>query len=85
VRCTGEANYFKYYNSLGVIAKLATSYIGKPDPNDDMIIATARRANVASIVSRDDDLLALQQYQGPTIITPEAFMALVRERRRDTS
>jgi hypothetical protein len=25
VRCTGEANYFKYYKSLGVIAKLATS------------------------------------------------------------
>jgi len=27
VRCTCEANYFKYYKSLGVIAKLATSYI----------------------------------------------------------
>jgi hypothetical protein len=26
VRCTGEAIYFKYYNRLGVIAKLATSY-----------------------------------------------------------
>ena len=55
------------------------------DPNDDMIVATARRANVAYIVSRDDDLLSLQQYEGITIITPEAFMALVRERRRDTS
>ncbi len=27
MRCTCEANYFKYYKSLGVIAKLATSYI----------------------------------------------------------
>src|SRR5262245_48138276 len=26
VRYTGEANYFKYYNGLRVIAKLATSY-----------------------------------------------------------
>ncbi len=25
-RCTGEAEYFKYYKSLGVIEKLATSY-----------------------------------------------------------
>jgi len=23
--CTGEANYFRYYKRLGVIAKLATS------------------------------------------------------------
>jgi putative PIN family toxin of toxin-antitoxin system len=48
------------------------------DPNDDMIIATARRADAAYIVSRDNDLLVLQQYEGITIITPEAFMALVR-------
>jgi len=54
------------------------------DPNDDMIIATAQRANAAYIVSRDNDLLALQQYEGITIITPEGFMALVRRRRRDT-
>src|SRR5207249_11543960 len=26
VRCTGEANYFRYYKRLGAIAKLATSY-----------------------------------------------------------
>jgi hypothetical protein len=26
VRCTGEANYFRDYKRLGVIAKLATSY-----------------------------------------------------------
>jgi hypothetical protein len=25
VRCTGEANYFRYYKRLGTIAKLATS------------------------------------------------------------
>jgi uncharacterized protein len=51
------------------------------DPNDDMIIATAQGANAAYIVSRDNDLLALQRYEDITIITPEAFMALVREGR----
>jgi hypothetical protein len=25
--CTGEANYFRYYKRLGVIAKLAASYM----------------------------------------------------------
>jgi uncharacterized protein len=54
------------------------------DPNDDMIIATARRANTAYIVTRDDDLLSLQQYEDISILTPEAFIAIVREYRRHT-
>ena len=45
----------------------------------------ADSARVAYIVSRDKDLLALQRYGDTTIITPEAFMALARERRRATS
>jgi putative PIN family toxin of toxin-antitoxin system len=55
------------------------------DPNDDMVIATAHRAQAGYIVTRDNDLLAVQGYEGITIITPEAFMGLVRARRRDTS
>jgi putative PIN family toxin of toxin-antitoxin system len=51
------------------------------DPDDDMIMATAQRAQVAYIVTRDKDLLTLAMYEDITIITPEAFMALVRERR----
>ena len=50
------------------------------DPNDDMVIATARRAQAAYIVTRDRDLLTLQQYESITIISPEAFMAIVRKR-----
>jgi len=52
------------------------------DPNDDMVIATAQRAQAAYIVTRDKDLLSLQHYEGITMITPEAFMATVRERGR---
>lgn len=54
------------------------------DPNDDMVIATARRAQAAYIVTRDDDLLSLRTHEGITIITPEAFMAILRERRHST-
>ena len=50
------------------------------DPNDDMILATARAADAAYLISRDLDLLSLQSYEGITIITREAFMALLRER-----
>ena len=52
------------------------------DPNDDMVIATAQRAQAAYIVTRDKDLLSLQYYEGITMITPEAFIAIVREHGR---
>ena len=52
------------------------------DPNDDMVIATAERAQAVYIVTRDRDLLTLQQYEDITMITPEAFIAIVRERGR---
>jgi uncharacterized protein len=52
------------------------------DPNDDMVIATAVQAQAAYIVTRDNDLLSLQQYEDITIISPEAFIAIVRERGR---
>jgi len=52
------------------------------DPNDDMVLATARAAHAAYLITRDLDLLSLQSYEGITIITPEAFMAVLRERGR---
>jgi putative PIN family toxin of toxin-antitoxin system len=49
------------------------------DPNDDMVIATAQRAQTAYIVTRDKDLLSLHQHEAITMLTPEAFIAIVRE------
>ena len=48
------------------------------DPNDDMVLACARAAAVQSLVTRDKDLLVLGQYEGIAIVTPEAFLALLR-------
>jgi uncharacterized protein len=48
------------------------------DPKNDMIIACAVAASAAYVVTRDDDLLSLAFYEGITIITPEAFLALLR-------
>ena len=50
------------------------------DPNDDMVLATARAAHATYLITRDLDLLSLQTYEGITILTPEAFMAILRER-----
>ena len=52
------------------------------DPNDDMVLATARAADTTYLITRDLDLLTLQTYEGITISTPEAFMAILRERGR---
>jgi len=49
------------------------------DPNDDMVIATAVRAQATYIVTRDKDLLSLQHHEGITMLTPETFIAMVRE------
>lgn len=50
------------------------------DPTDNPIVATALKAQASYVITRDDDLLSLQEYEGITMITPESFMRLLRER-----
>jgi len=47
-------------------------------PNDDMIFACAAATSASPVVTRDDDLLALGSYKGSAIVTPEAFLTLLR-------
>jgi uncharacterized protein len=48
------------------------------DPNDDMILACAVAVSASHVVTRDDDLLSLGSYEGSAIVTPEAFLTLLR-------
>jgi putative PIN family toxin of toxin-antitoxin system len=48
------------------------------DPNDDMILACAVAASASHVVTRDDDLLSLGTYESISIVTPEAFLMLLR-------
>src|SRR5712691_11618407 len=81
-----DADVADFLNRLRVAANLVTELpqvtVVTRDPNDDMVIATAVRAQAAYIVTRDNDLLSLQHHEGITMITPEAFIAIVRERGR---
>jgi putative PIN family toxin of toxin-antitoxin system len=43
------------------------------DPDDDAILATARTAACAALVTGDKDLTVLQHYEGVTILTPAEF------------
>ena len=48
------------------------------DPDDDMVIACALAAHADYLVTRDKDLLALASHKGVIIMTPEAFLGLLR-------
>lgn len=47
------------------------------DPADDMVLSAAREGRAELIVTGDADLLALVEYEGSTIVTPRAFLALL--------
>jgi uncharacterized protein len=48
------------------------------DPDDDKIIACAVAAGADYLVTRDKDLLTLQEYEGIAIISPEVFLHVLR-------
>lgn len=47
-------------------------------PEDDRVLAGALAAAALYLLTRDKDLLVLQQYEGVTIVTPETFLAILR-------
>jgi uncharacterized protein len=48
------------------------------DPNDDIILACAVAASASHVVTRDDDLLSVGTDEGIAIVTPEAFLSVLR-------
>ena len=67
---------------IPVVTDLPPITVVARDPKDDMVIATALKAHASYIITRDDDLLSLREYESITMITPEAFMGLLREQGR---
>ena len=49
------------------------------DPDDDKIVACAVAAGADYLVSRDKDLLILKEHEGISIISPEAFLRILRD------
>jgi uncharacterized protein len=62
-----------------VVEQLPDLSVVARDPDDDMIIACAVASDADYIVSRDRDLLDLGEYQGIAIVSPEAFIQILRE------
>jgi uncharacterized protein len=49
------------------------------DPNDDMVVACAVKAKAAHVVTRDKDLLDLKAYRRIKVVSPEDYLALLRD------
>jgi len=49
------------------------------DPDDDMVLSAAVEGRAEVIVTGDDDLLVLREYEGIRIETPRAFLSTVEK------
>lgn len=54
-----------------------------PDEADDLVLATAESAGAAYVVSGDVPFLKVGQYHGIRIVSPAAFLALIRSEGGD--
>ncbi len=50
----------------------------KEDPDDNCVLACAHKAKADYIVSGDDHLLDLKEYQGIPIVTVKEFLSVIR-------
>jgi putative PIN family toxin of toxin-antitoxin system len=79
----------RWCRALGALAHIVVDppavKVVERDPNDDMVVACAVEAKADFIVSRDKDLLALDHHGQLRIVTPEAFMQIIRSGERSQS
>lgn len=54
------------------------------DPKDNRVVEAAIEADAEFIVSTDNDLLDLRQYETVTIVTPAEFLRVLLEEPRNT-
>ena len=70
--------------ALIILSEAALEILGRTDPitpicrdsDDDLILACARNAVADYVVTGDEDLLVLKNYEGISIITPREFEKL---------
>lgn len=82
-----DAEVIEYCQDLGHVATVVTASEQVRivrDPNDDMIVACAIAAGASYVVTRDKDMLSLREYEGIGFVTPERFLEILREEKRDT-
>jgi putative PIN family toxin of toxin-antitoxin system len=75
----GQAALLRRLASAKVVEVLDVPRVSR-DPTDDKFLATAKAAEADFLVTEDDDLLVLGEYEGTTIVTAAAFLHLLEQR-----
>lgn len=52
------------------------------DPKDDMVLTTAALAGADYLITEDEDVLVLQEYEGVKIVTAAAFLRMLEQEER---
>ena len=68
----------KILDSSTFISRLSVTQI-TADPDDDHIIACALAANADYIISGDDHLLKIKQYNGIRMLSPKQFLEIINK------
>jgi putative PIN family toxin of toxin-antitoxin system len=63
---------------MEVVSPAPLSGVVEPDPDDDVIVATALAARADCLITGDQALLKLRAYEGVPIVLPSAFWELER-------
>jgi len=63
--------------ALAEIVEPTRTVTARRDPNDDHVLACALEAKVAVVVTGDNDLLSLGEFEGVRIVTPRQFIELL--------
>ena len=76
-----EPERARFLNSLTTLALVTPGSLQLPgvtrDPHDDAVVVCAVEGRAAFLVSGDQDLLVLRQYQGVRMVTPREFLSLL--------
>jgi putative PIN family toxin of toxin-antitoxin system len=56
-----------------LVEPMALGYAVSRDPDDDPVLATALAGEVACLITGDNDLLVLEQFEGIPILRPGSF------------
>ena len=77
-----DQTVIQFVQNLRIVAHLITGLpsieVVHSDANDNMVVACAVKAQADYIVTRDNDLLILGNYENIEVVTPENFMGILR-------
>jgi putative PIN family toxin of toxin-antitoxin system len=71
-----------WFEDIAVLAQLVTGDLDTPrlseDPDDDKYVSAAIEGRATFVVTGDPDLLRLKEHEGLRIVSPRAFLDLIR-------